>query len=230
MEPATPAPPQSPSPRQVATPAPSTVVTRPSIAGAGENDYFRLALYYQQSGDFENALVQYKKVLERNEMNAEAHNNLGVLYQNKGLSDEAVREFKRAVSIDPKYSKGHNNLGVALLRSGQVDAAASEFRWLLDADPKNVDALINLGLALKAGNRAIEAREYLLRALLVKNTHPAVHYNLALLYEEDDELVKAIEHYEKFLQFAGAEHAAITKDVRSKVGNLRARLVDNRGK
>ncbi|MBI1875173.1 MAG: tetratricopeptide repeat protein, partial [Acidobacteria bacterium] len=79
VEPATPAPPQSPSPRQVATPAPSTVVTRPSIVGAGENDYFRLALYYQQSGDFENALVQYKKVLERNEMNAEAHNNLGVL-------------------------------------------------------------------------------------------------------------------------------------------------------
>ncbi len=165
-------------------------------------------------------------------MNAEAHNNLGVLYQNKGLSDEAVREFRRSVSIDPKYVKGHNNLGVALLRTGQVDAAASEFRWLLDTDPKNVDALVNLSLALKAGNRTIEAKETLLRALSVKATHPHVHYNLAMLYEEDDELVRAVEHYERFLAFASPEHASVVKDVRNKVASLRSKLTDisNRGK
>ena len=100
----------------------------PAPRPAGETDHFKLALYYQRVGDFENALIHYRAVIAADELNAEAHNNLGVLYQGKGLYDEAIHEFQRATFIDPRYDKAHNNLGVALLRSGKTDAAIAEFR------------------------------------------------------------------------------------------------------
>ena len=48
------------------------------------DDQFGRALMYQRLGDFENALVSYRQVLQRDDLNVEAHNNLGVLYRDKG--------------------------------------------------------------------------------------------------------------------------------------------------
>jgi len=91
-------------------------------------------------------------------------------------------------------------------------------------DPKNVEALTNLSLALKAAGRAAEARETLQRALGIKPRYAQAHYNLALLYDESGELLRAIEHYEQFLTNAGPESAALTVEVRTRVQALKAKL------
>ena len=196
-----------------------------SRAPIGDVDHFKLALYYQRIGDFENALVHYRALLAANELNAEAHNNLGLLYQTKGLYEEAIREFQRATFIDPRYTKAHNNLGVALLRSGQTDASAAEFRGVVAQDPKNVEALTNLSLALKASGRAEEARETLQRALSINGRYAQAHYNLALLYDERGELQRAIDHYEQFLATSGPDSASLTVEVRARVQTLRGKLM-----
>ncbi len=134
------------------------------------------------------------------------------------------RNFSGPRSSIPRYDKAHNNLGVALLRSGKTDAAIVEFRGIVSRDPRNVDALTNLALALKAAGRAEEAREMLQRVLTINGRYPQAHYNLALIYEERGEWQRAIEHFEQFLANAGAESAALTVDVRSRVQALRVKL------
>jgi Tfp pilus assembly protein PilF len=227
---APPAPVQTP--RQAAAPsAGAGAVVRnapglpaPAPRPAGETDHFKLALYYQRVGDFENALIHYRAVIAADELNAEAHNNLGVLYQGKSLYDEAIHEFQRATYIDPRYDKAHNNLGVALLRSGKTDAAIAEFRAVVARDARNIEALTNLALAQKAAGRAEEARELLLRVLTINGRYAQAHYNLALVYEERGEWQRAIEHFEQFLSNAGSDSAALTVDVRTRVQALRAKL------
>jgi Tfp pilus assembly protein PilF len=189
-----------------------------------EADHFRLALYYHRAGDFENALVHYRAVLQRTELNAEVHNNLGLLYEQKGLFSEAEQEFQRALFIDPGYAKAYNNLGVALLRQGRLDQAAGQFRSALKVDPRNVDAMVNLALVFKASGRADEARAELLRALGVDSHDAPSHYNLALLYEEAGETSTAVQHYRLFLLYGGAEHARLVPDVRARLDALTARL------
>lgn len=222
-------PPAGPAPLQpnggaIVAPAGGPAGAAVSRATAGETDHFKLAIYYQRVGDFENSLVHYRAVLAANELNAEAHNNLGVLYQSKGLFEEAIREFQRATFIDPRYDKAHNNLGVALLRSGKTDASIAEFRSIVAQDPKNVEVLTNLSLALKAAGRAEEARETLQRVLGINGRYAQAHYNLALLYEERGEFQRAIDHFEQFLANAGPDSAALTVEVRARVQALRARL------
>ena len=207
-------------------PAASSIVppepdAAPSKTAAGGNvDHFKMALYYHQNNDFENALFHYGALLQRDPMNAEAHNNLGLLYKQKKLFDEAIAEFKRALSIDAKYVVARNNLGAVLLEAGQPDAAAAQLRTIIAADPENVDALVNLALAQSALKQSGAAQETLMRAIGIEPRHAVAHYNLARLYEDERESAKAIDHYRAFLQYAGPEHGAIIPEVNRRVAAL----------
>ncbi len=144
---------------------------------------FDLALYYHRAGDFENALLQYRALLQANELNAQAHNNLGLLYQEKNLLEDSARELQRALLIDPGYATAHMNYGVTLLRQEKLDAAAAEFRTLLSIEPGNADALVDLALVQQAAGNPGLAQATLLRALSMYPKNAAAHYNLAVLYE-----------------------------------------------
>jgi len=218
--PATVAPPPPPL-------SPTSGAIRPpagSVTARSQADHFRLALYYHQSGDFENALVHYRAVLLQNELNSEAHNNLGLLYQERGLIDEALKEFQRAIGIDQRYVKAHNNLGVVWLGLGKIDAAAAEFRAALAADPKNVESLTNLAVVIRQTGGPDEARGLLQRALRLEPRHAASHYNMALICEERGDLEGAIRHYRSFVDNSTPDQAVLAGEVRKRLTALTSKL------
>ena len=182
-----------------------------------------LAIYHHRAGDFENALVNYRAVLQANELNAQAHNNLGMLYQAKNLQDDAARSFERALIISPRYVLARNNYGVTLLRQSRADAAAAQFRTVLDLEPGNVDALVNLALAEQAQGRPAEAMATLLRALAIAPRHAAAHYNLAVLHDDAGETARAAAHYRAFLEHAGPDHADRLPQVRARLDAIGVR-------
>ena len=221
---ATPPPPRgvtgsTPGPRQ-----PAASLARPaaatSIASATAVNDLDLALYYHRAGDFENALQHYRALLQRNELNAQAHNNLGLLYQEKNLLQESARELQRAILIEPRNAGARNNYGVTLLMQGKPDEATAQFRSVLALDPQNLDALVNLALAQRAGGQLDVARETLLGALMIAPRNAAAHYNLGQLYDQTNEPARAVEHYRKFLETAGAEHATRAAAVRARIAAL----------
>ena len=228
-QPAAAAPRIDTQPRPIARPAPRAALGPPGVpiatpperaSEAPTSSDFELALYYHRAGDFENALEHYRALLQKNELNAQAHNNLGLLYQEKNLLQESARELQRAVLIEPRNAGAHNNYGVTLLMQGKSDEAAAEFRSALALDPRSVDAMINLALAERAANQVDVAKETLLKALTVAPRNAAAHYNLAQLYDQTNEAAAAIEHYRRFLETAGAEHAGRAAAVRARIVEL----------
>ena len=199
---------------------PVPVVSAPAPQRFRGADDFDLALYFHRAGDFENALQHYRALLQRNEMNAQAHNNLGLLYQERGLLPESARELQRAVVIEPRSASAHNNYGVTLLLQGKADEAAAQFGSVLAVDPRNVDAMVNLALAERSQNQLDLAMEMLLEALSVSPRNAPAHYNLAQLYDQTHEAARAIEHYRRFLETAGAEHAGRAAAVRARITEL----------
>jgi Tfp pilus assembly protein PilF len=202
-------------PRQ-ADPVPAAI----GPTAAPRPDLMAQALYHHRAGDFERALVAYRMLIQENELNAAAHNNLGLLYQQKNLLDDAARAFQRAIIIDARYGLAHNNYGVTLLRQGRPAAAAAQFRTVLELEPRNVDALVNLALADQAAGRGEAARATLLRAIGMDPRHAMAHYNLAVLHDDSGEHARALVHYRAFLEHAGAEHADRTADVRARIDAL----------
>ena len=197
------------SPADVPNPAPS--------GQAPQSDHFALALYYQRVGDFNNALAQYRTLLEQNDASAEVHNNLGLLYQDRGNADDAFREFRRAIALDPTYVKAHNNLGVAYLRAKQLDAAAAELKIALGIDPRNIESLVNLALVQKAAGRTAEARDLLRRAVALDPRHAGSHYNLAVVADEGGDIVTAVNHYRAFLRYGAVGYPDLAARVRSRL-------------
>jgi tetratricopeptide (TPR) repeat protein len=110
---------------------------------------------------------------------------------------------------------------VTLLGAGKVDAAIAEFRYLQRDDPKNVEALVNLAIALQAADHIDEAKDTLIRAVALNPKLASARYNLAVIYERQQELTHAVEHYEAFLKYAGADQASLSADVRSRLPGLR---------
>ena len=178
------------------------------------------ALYYHRAGDYSNALQRYRALLERDDLNAQAHNNLGVLYQEKGQLPESAGELQRAIAINPRNSGSHNNYGVTLLMLGRISDAAAEFRSALTIDPANLDALVNLALVDRSAGHLDAAKERLLEALNRAPENAPAHYNLAQLYDETNEPARAVEHYWLFLEHAGAEHADRAPTVRARIAAL----------
>src|ERR1044071_5938860 len=74
-----------------------------------------------RKGQFDDAIVLLRKVLETNPDFAEANNSLGYVLMKKGQLDEAVVYFRKALEINPGHAEANNNLGYALMRKGQMD-------------------------------------------------------------------------------------------------------------
>jgi Tfp pilus assembly protein PilF len=204
---------------------PSSSSSRPAlVAGAGSKpttaaqpNELDLAMYYHRAGDFENALQHYREVLRADELNGQAHNNLGLLYQERNLLEESARELQRALAIEPGNAGTHNNFGVTLLKQGRVDEALGQFDAASRLSPRNVDALVNAALARRDANQPGLATETLLRALAIEPRNAAAHYNLAQLYDRANETAAAVDHYRKFLECAGTEYASRAGAVRTRI-------------
>jgi tetratricopeptide (TPR) repeat protein len=207
------APTGTPSDTALSMPARTNSVSLP-------DDHFALAVYNQRIGNFEEALVHYRAVLQRDELNAEAHNNLGLLYRDKGLLSDAAKELQRAIAINPRYARAHNNLGVVYLSQKKLDSATAEFREVLSVDPRNIEAMVNLAVSAKEAGHRDEARAALTKALELDPRNSDAHYNLALVEDEAGNGAQAVSHYKSFLQYGAAIHADLMADVRKRVDLL----------
>ncbi len=73
-------------------------------------EWFKKGSYASESGNFDEAIRCYKKTIEIDSDNAEAHIKLGSAYYRKEMLDEAVTKFKQAIALDPDNEDARINL------------------------------------------------------------------------------------------------------------------------
>ena len=102
-----------------------------------------------RSGDYANAEVSYRKALEKNDRNSQAHYNLGnsLLAQNKDSA--AVAEFEKAgkMETDPLLkSQSFHNLGVICQKHEMFGEAIEAYKQSLRLNPHDDETRYNLQL------------------------------------------------------------------------------------
>lgn len=206
-------------------PDPGTQSPRPNAQGPHDGvNHFELAVRHHNLGNYEEALKHYLAVLEADEFNVEARNNLGLLYHRRGLSREAIDQFRRAIAINPQYVKARSNLAVVLMDAGRLAEARAELRAAMTIEPRNADLIVNQALVEKADQHRELAIELLVRAIGYQPTHGMAHYNVAVLYEEQSALALAYDHYTDFLKYAGPEQGELLSDVQRRLLLLKPKL------
>ncbi|MGR3311230.1 MAG: tetratricopeptide repeat protein [Candidatus Brocadiales bacterium] len=176
-------------------------------------EHFQKAVFYQKNGELSKALQEYENILEKDPLNAEAHNNTGLLYQQKGEYNKALLAYRKAASLKPDYHKARGNIGTLLYRQGRLDTAVLVFEFILAKEPENVHALTNLAIIYKEKGELEKARDLLLKAVDFHNEFPEAHYNLALNLEELGSIDEAIIHYRAFLKYSHNTYTSLTTHV-----------------
>jgi protein O-GlcNAc transferase len=123
-------------------------------------------------------VVGYRRALETNPYDVEAHTNLGNELKNLGRLDAAVASYRSALEINPDFAIAHYNLAVVLCDLGKSDDAIAHYRRALEIQPEFAEAHGNLGNILKDLGRLEDAVTSYRRALEIRPSFAEAHYNL----------------------------------------------------
>src|SRR5438270_8457179 len=97
-----------------------------------------------ERGDAAAARDSFRKALEADPDNVDAHTYLGVLADREGNLREAERHFAAAAAVAPFSASARNNYGAVLVRLNRPQLAAAQFEASLKLDPDQPNALVNL--------------------------------------------------------------------------------------
>jgi tetratricopeptide (TPR) repeat protein len=118
-------------------------------------DLMKEAVEAQQAGRFEQAIHNYRLLLEKYPKIAEIHSNLGAALAGQGRYSDAIAEYERALAIKPD-PQVRLNLGLAYYKAGQLPLAVSTLEKL----PHNLQTLTVLAdcyLRLGQNKRVIDS-------------------------------------------------------------------------
>ena len=118
-------------------------------------------------------------------------NALAWTYLQSGQSELALEAARRAHEGNRNNLDYLNTLGVAYGEMGELERAESSFRRVLKRKPVFLDALVNLGKTLEKQERFADAIPLYERALALDETYPKLATNLAKLYRQCGDAVRA---------------------------------------
>ncbi|MGV7210228.1 type IV pilus biogenesis/stability protein PilW [Oxalobacteraceae bacterium A2-2] len=153
----------------------------------------QLAVGYYEQGQYAVALDEVKLALAADPDYAEGYGMRALIYQAMGEMALAGDNFVRALALKPGSPELENNYGSFLCQSGRVAEALRHF----DAALANPGYQSPAKAANNAGACAIRLKEYaraegyLLRALQLTPDLPATNANLARVYYEQRDYVRA---------------------------------------
>jgi tetratricopeptide (TPR) repeat protein len=142
---------------------------------------------YESQGDFDLAILQYRKVLELDPSRRGIHFRLGralALRAQKASAGvnadaEIAREYEQELELDPTNANAAYELGELNRKSRQLEKARSLFAAAVKYDPDFDEAQIGLGRVLAALGQPSQALEHLRKAVSLNPRSGVAYYQLA---------------------------------------------------
>jgi predicted TPR repeat methyltransferase len=139
---------------------------------------FNLALCQKKIGDWQGAIVSYKKVLQAEPENIDTLYNLAGCYMDSGLHDEAIVTYLEVLKFAPDHASANNNLAYMCHRTGDGERAAYYYEKVLNLNPENQGA--KHMLAALTGSTATSSPESFVREVF---DNYSGHYEQSLITE-----------------------------------------------
>jgi len=164
--------------------------------------YFLLGISYQRKHDDISAAAVLEKAVELNGKSVDALSTLALVYDELKRPDESDSIYERALQIDPKNHLLLNNYGYSLADRGlQLDRALKMSKEAVSQEPENQSYLDTYGwIYFRMGNYT-EAEKWIKKAIDLGSKSPVIHEHLGDVYFKLSDKDKAMEYWQKALQF-----------------------------
>ena len=188
-------------------------------------EHFQLACNAAEKGNLDEAVREYKRVLELDSKNAKAHLNLGIVYGRQGnlivelpkdpldlivyrlkqfpkksMWKKEISEYKKALRIDPHFAEAHFNLGVAYQEKGDLKEAIAEYQKTIQIYPNYIEAHNNLGILYFRKGMLDQALVEYQKTIEIQPDYSKGYYNIGSVYREKKKTDEAITSFQKALE------------------------------
>ena len=163
-----------------------------AIVGTGctakvkESYHLKRADRYFNSGQYDQAEIEYKNVLRNAPQNAQAWSRLGVIYFDQGRLLEAAQILGRAQQLATNNLEVRLKLGDIYLGAGKLKEARDEASFVLDKNPRDDQAPILLAEAVATTNEITTTRLRLQKMSQTGETAPLEVALGALSFRQGD--------------------------------------------
>jgi tetratricopeptide (TPR) repeat protein len=122
--------------------------------------HLRRVQIYAALGRMDDAVAEYRIVLEADPYYPEYHFDLANMLREMDREDEAIAEYEAVISLSPAFKEAHYNRADIREARGDLKGARADLEYVLEVDPDYVDAYINLTsvlMQLDCGDEASRA-------------------------------------------------------------------------
>jgi serine/threonine-protein kinase len=167
-----------------------------------QDDYllFRHAHFLKSQGKVNEAVSEYRKLIERSPRLTGVYNSLGFALHQQGKLNEALTTFQKASKLNPNLPKVQFNLGIVLNGQGKRNEALAHFQKAIELDPKFARSYFNCGNILFDQGRLDEAESAFQNVIELDPNYAPVYVNLGNVWYQRRNLNKAMTLYEKALE------------------------------
>ncbi|OQA77353.1 MAG: tetratricopeptide repeat protein [bacterium ADurb.Bin243] len=150
-----------------------------------------VGLLYYNSGNYEEAISEFKKILKKKPDHDVAYFNIGCVYQKKKDWKEAERSFSAVLELIPDDGEAQKRL------VSVCEAWINQLTNELSAQPDNASLHNDLGRAYLSLGKLEEAYQEISKAISLKANLAAAYYNFAELYVKKQSPEKALPEIKK---------------------------------
>lgn len=160
--------------------------------------YVTLGIIHDGTGEYEQALKEFRRALELDPLSASAYNGLAQAYDHMGNGVLAEITYKRAIELQPDYFASYNQLGRFYFSHGRYVDAIAPWSRVVDLTPDSYRAVNNLGLPYFRLERWADA-EALFESSLKLEPNYGAYSNLGSVYFHKGRYSDAALMFEKAL-------------------------------
>lgn len=146
---------------------------------------YNLALLYGEIGKIKKAVYYLKLATEIEDEDVDILKSLADIYYQNADYEKCLPYYERILQLDKENSEVYAVLADIYYKTGRHSEAEEFYKRIISSNPNEdlyFNALINLGNIYDDMEKTKSAFSYYKKALSVKPEHPAVHYNLGVLY------------------------------------------------
>ena len=175
--------------------------------------HFSLARNYEESGNFLNAVDEYKKAIQQDPQSPNLYIELANAYLRNRQVTNAIREAESAIRVDPESLEAHRLLGSiyygivrnedsqkAPASSEYLKKAIQEYEKICSLDKSDTNSLVVLSLLYRYDGQGEKAVETAKRLLDKAPSSEAGLANLAQIYSDQGNTQEAINVFKKALE------------------------------
>ncbi len=180
----------------------ATVIARPNNPRAWHN----LGSALNDSGEPDQAMFCYEKVLELVPQYHEAQFGIGGIWLDRGNMDKAIERFSAAVELKPDDASYQAHLGQAYMLNQQFDKAEQCLEKAIELDPQYARAYESMGLLSLARQDIDGAIDAFRKAVEVDPEQMASRRNLAAALNDAGQTAEAIQVLNEAIDYAQSTH------------------------